>query len=775
MRRLLLLPTVLVVILVVDALGASLASDWSGTWSTQWRDGGARMSLQQDGDRVTGDYTPQDGRIEARVDGNRLIGRWIEPGARGSFEFTLAPNGRTFTGRFDNGEWWTGELLDDTARASWPRHADSPREVMRITVAALNSYRDGNYEAVNPVLALLDFGADEPAIQEQVDRTRHLFDVLDFLTFRLWDIPDPVEPGTEEVQVTLPQAGTDLDLTLALTYEPGDGWRLIAPPERALATAYQEMLEARGEEHLIPGHHLTLPHPRGTMRTFLEGVHNWHNGGREQVATTLDLSDLPPRLRDFEIDLVTDYLRRIIDRVGYVTWQELPDDPDQRRPYVHFSHPVGEIAIAPIKVTPPDAEGSEGEPVVRWLFTTDTLRDLPALYDAVQDLEPPPGLADAAPLSRFFMLREQLREIDPRLIRRDFVHENWQWIGLAVLLVGGVLLGLAVNALLLRGIQYYWRDAGEAFRRDTVRWFAWPLKLFTVGLIWFFGVQNLGLPGNWFQALGTISLLLAAIGATWLLHNLIRAAGAAVSRRAEKRGQVGIDDVFSSLGAGFMRFVVLIFGIIVIADILGLPYEGVIASIGIGGLAFAIAGRETVANFFGAATLLADRPFRKGDFVEVGGQYGTIETVGLRSTQIRALDDSVMIYPNGKLADSNITNLGRRRQRQVILDIGLTYETKATDLDRFVDRLHETFLARPNAVESPLWIGVQKFGESSIDIQLIGYFTVDTYGDQVKAQHALVLDIVRLAEDLGVSFAFPTRTVHVQGPGKQQALVNAAE
>jgi len=783
MPRLLLLAALLLALVAagsapgraVAADGAPAADDWSGTWSTQWRDGGARISLQQDGDRVTGDYTPQDGRIEARVNGNRLIGRWIEPGARGGFEFTLAPNGRTFTGRFDNGEWWTGRRLDDTAQAYWPRHADSPREVMSMTVAALNSYRDGNFEAVDPVLALLDFGADEPAIQAKVDRTRRLFDVLDFLTFRLWDIPDSVEPGTTEVQVTLEQAGTDLDLTLALAEEPGEGWRLIAPPELALDTAYQEMRAVRGEEHLIPGHHLTLPHPRGTMRTFLEGVHKWDNGGREQVATTLDLSDLPPRLRDFEIALLTDYLRRIIDRIGYVNWQELPDNPDQRLPYVHFRHPVGEIAIAPINVAPEDSDGAAGEPVVRWLFTTETLRDLPALYDAVQDLAPPPGLRDAEPLSRFFMLRELLREVDPRLIRRDVVHENWQWIGLVVLFAGGILLAIAVKALLLRAIQLYFRAAGEAFRQQTVRWFAWPLRLLAVGLVWFLGIQNLGLPGNWFQALGTASLLLAAVGGTFLLHNLIRAAGAAISRRAEAQGQVGMDDVFSSLGAGLLRFLVLILGIIVIADILGLPYEGVIASIGIGGLALAIAGRETVANFFGAATLLADRPFHKGDFIEVGGQYGTIEAVGLRSTQIRALDDSVMVYPNGKLADSNITNLGRRRRRQVILDIRLTYDTRAADLDRFVDRLHETFLARPNAAGDPLWIGVQKFGDSSIDIQLIGYLTVATYGEHVKAQHALVLDIVRLAEDLGVSFAFPTRTVHVQGAGTPAALVDAAE
>ena len=373
------------------------------------------------------------------------------------------------------------------------------------------------------------------------------------------------------------------------------------------------------------------------------------------------------------------------------------------------------------------------------------------------------------------MLRERLREIDARLVRRDLIHENWQWMGLAFLFVGGILLGIAIKMVFLSAIQFYWRDAGEVFRRDTVRWFAWPLRMLMVGLIWFFGVQHLGLPGQWFQALGTVSLLIAAVGGTMLLHNLIRAAGTAISRRAEAGGQVGMDDVFSSLGAGLLRFLVLILGIIVVADILGLPYEGVIASIGIGGLALAIAGRETVANFFGAATLLADRPFRKGDFIEVGGQYGTIEAVGLRSTQIRALDDSVMVYPNGKLADSNITNLGRRRQRQVVLDIGLTYDTPAADLDRFVERLRDTFLARANAVEEPLWIGIKQFGDSSIDIQLFGYVAVDTYGAQVQAQHALILDTIRLAEEIGVSFAFPTRTVHVQGAGNPAALANAAE
>ena len=149
------------------------------------------------------------------------------------------------------------------------------------------------------------------------------------------------------------------------------------------------------------------------------------------MATFLDLTDLPPRLSDFEIDLLTDCLRRIIDRVGYITWQELPDNPSRHLPCAHFRHPIGDSTILSVEETPHDADGVAGQPVVRWLFTTETPRD------------PPPGLRDEAPLSRFFLLREWLREVDPRLIRRDILHENWQWFGLATLLVGGILLGMA--------------------------------------------------------------------------------------------------------------------------------------------------------------------------------------------------------------------------------------------------------------------------------------------------------------------------------------------
>jgi small-conductance mechanosensitive channel len=138
-----------------------------------------------------------------------------------------------------------------------------------------------------------------------------------------------------------------------------------------------------------------------------------------------------------------------------------------------------------------------------------------------------------------------------------------------------------------------------------------------------------------------------------------------------------------------------------------------------------------------------------------------VETVGLRSTRLRTLDDSLLIIPNAQLSDRAIFNWGRRRKRKLLLQIGLTYDTPRDRLDRFVDRLSEVYHAQDRADETSGWVGMTGFGPSSIDIELWGYFRVPSYDEFVVARHALIGDIVELAREVGVSFAFPTRTVHV--------------
>lgn len=227
-----------------------------------------------------------------------------------------------------------------------------------------------------------------------------------------------------------------------------------------------------------------------------------------------------------------------------------------------------------------------------------------------------------------------------------------------------------------------------------------------------------------------------------------------------------MDEILASLASGALKVTIAVATVMALADAVGLPYEGVIAGLGVGGIALAFAARDTVSNMLGGAILMSDRPFRRGDLIDTGnGEWAKVETVGLRSTRLRTLDDAVVIVPNAQLTDKSIVNWGRRRRRRVKLTIGLTYDTPREKLDRFVEELRQVYKAQPRADVSEGYAGLKEFGSSSIDIELIAYFRVLSYEAQVEAPHLLVGDIVDLARRLGVSFAFPTRTVILEDDG----------
>lgn len=163
----------------------------------------------------------------------------------------------------------------------------------------------------------------------------------------------------------------------------------------------------------------------------------------------------------------------------------------------------------------------------------------------------------------------------------------------------------------------------------------------------------------------------------------------------------------------------------------------------------------------GGAILISDRPFKRGDLIETDMGWATVEEVGLRSTRLRNLDDAVVIIPNAQLTDKSIINWQRRRMRKVLLDISVTYDTPRATLDELVSRIKAVYLAQPTADQATGYVGLKQFGESSIDIELWGYFYVSDYQSQVEARHQLMADIIDLADEIGVSFAFPTRTVHL--------------
>lgn len=742
------------------------ARSWTGEWQTYWRSSQALMTLQQEGEVVTGTYEPGGGQIEARVDKGVLTGTWRQGDARGGIIFAMSAEGDTFTGRYDSGEYWNGQRVTEAESELVPFTAsNNPRETLRTVVTAANeAVYGGNAAAMRIYDPLLIYEGKSTGSHERTRRRNALWRILNMSTFRIYDVPKMTE--SSEARFSISPAGTDEGYDLRFRLDSDGRWKIVVEAEENLEAAIDRMLADLGYETVGELTAARARSPRATMYEFITGVHEWEQGGAERALATLDLSFLPAQLRSIEGLILADYLKQIIDRAGFVIWQEIPDDPDMPPPLVHYQHPAGSVVIE-------RKSGGEGEPD-QWLFSAETLKSAPQLFGAIQELPIAEGIDLPRPLSEFFILREWIRSLSPHLLHRGIMLENWQWLALGLAFLFALALARFAGWIATKAIALLSRSAGTEIATNVALNFDWPVRVAVAGLFSLYAFAQLGVAHSGLNFVGRTIALIVAIASGFLVYRLVGVIGADHIRRAEKTPSY-VDVIVASIATGFLKLTVIVLTAIACADVVGLPYEGVITGLGIGGVALAFAARDSVANMLGGAMILADRPFKRGDLIETEGQRATVEAVGLRSTRLRTFDDSVLIIPNSQLADKAVVNWGRRRRRKVILEIGLTYETPREKLDTFVERLRSVYEAQPSADKTECYIGLKSFGASSFDIELWGYFNVLAYDAQVRAQHALIGDIVDLAKEVGVSFAFPTRTIHVARKDDLQRLEQAAE
>ena len=723
--------------LVFLLLSATAQADslWSGYWATTWRDGGARLQLEQQGDRVTGNYPLYGGRVEAKAEGRRLDGQWFEGDRHGSFVFVMGRDDNSFAGRYDTGEWWTG------ARANAPDKsvrldASSPREAFRQFIVSCNLARAGRQDAWGNALLAVDFGADAATmpLTERIERVRNLFDVIDLTTFRIWSLP--TEAAADTVSIRLEQSGSDATLTLSLVRDAKGNWRIRMPTPQELDADRRTLLAARGGQPPTADAFKRLQNPRDTMRSFLEGMSAWNSGGRALALSTLDLSRIPEVLRNGQGELDAQFLRRVLNQIGLIGLQSIPNGSADRTPYLHFSHPAGRIVIAP----------SGPEPNAPWQFTAETVEDADHLYRAIDDLPPPlatpPGLIPDAP---YFDVRDRVRANAPALLGRAGPAEYWQII-FAVLVIGAAAgIGTLGARLIRRGIT---RITGGV--SDPPRLFTWALGI-TIGAAFANKFPTIiGAPEEirriTYPIIGMIVTLTASI-AVW---HLLEVVGLLLQKLSDRTASA-TDDILFTLLLAAARLGVVIAAFLGVAYFLSIPTSGILAGLGIGGLAFAFASRETLSNVFGAGILVADRPFRRGDWITAGDIDGSVEHVGIRSTRLRTTQDSIMVVPNGRLADSTINNLGTRRHRLLKTQLLVTAGATPEKLDAFTAAVRERVTGDPAFLAQRTDVVVSNIILEGVQIDVTTYLDVPSASAERAARHALLVDIMQLAEVHGLT------------------------
>lgn len=341
--------------------------------------------------------------------------------------------------------------------------------------------------------------------------------------------------------------------------------------------------------------------------------------------------------------------------------------------------------------------------------------------------------------------------------------QRWQWLAVPVLAVLIALLTwllLKLTGAVMRRV----RKDQEAAARISER-LAGPLKLWWASLLARFALPLLGFTKETDTAWQLVFRLGLVIAFFWVALRAMSAWSDNFGSSAFAQARPG-SRALVSLVARVMRFVLVGFAILAALAELGYSVTGVLAGLGIGGLALALGAQKTLENVFGAFALAVDQPIREGDFVRIDDFVGTVETIGLRSTRFRTLDRTLISIPNGKLADMRLETFAARDRVRLQTVVGLRYGTTAEQLRQITEGFKEALKAQPELWPESVAVNLVKLGESSLDIEVSAWFVMPDFDDFRRVREDVLLRFLAAIEASGTAIAFPTRTLHLV-PGKE--------
>lgn len=288
---------------------------------------------------------------------------------------------------------------------------------------------------------------------------------------------------------------------------------------------------------------------------------------------------------------------------------------------------------------------------------------------------------------------------------------------------------------------------------------------FTLALGVYAGALLLALPSQVDHILRLLLVLAFAIQAAIL-------AGVVVEFAIERILTKGRDDAESDAGrealktsVGVMKFLALVVVYTVIAlvalDNLGVDVTAMVASLGIGGIAIALAVQSIVGDLFGSMTIVLDKPFEVGDFIIVGDKMGTVEKVGLKTTRVRALSGEQLVFSNSDLLSSRIQNYKRMQERRAVFTIGVTYDTDYEQLTQIAGLIKSIIEAEPNARHDRTHFA--RFADSWLEFECVYFVKKPDMNIYLDTQQSINLKLVKAFRERGVEFAFPTQTLWHEG------------
>ncbi len=269
------------------------------------------------------------------------------------------------------------------------------------------------------------------------------------------------------------------------------------------------------------------------------------------------------------------------------------------------------------------------------------------------------------------------------------------------------------------------------------------------------------LPGSLENTFVKVFLFLFTTEVIWLLLKSIDTVAGSMAKVAQGT-ESRMDDQLIPILSKLTKFLLVMVGIVFYMQSNGYPVSSILAGMGIGGLAMALAAQDSIAGIFASVVIFLDKPFMINDFVEINGVVGTVEEIGIRSTRIRTLEQTLVTIPNKEIMDSKINNFSLRSMRRTETRIGVTYDTTPGKMRLLLQRLRQMLEEDDMVDDEAVYVYFAGFGDSSLDVDMKYFVKTADYRTWLERREAINLKIMDVVHDLGLDFAFPTTTVYLE-------------
>ncbi len=503
--------------------------------------------------------------------------------------------------------------------------------------------------------------------------------------------------------------------------------------------------------------------PREVMESFVSGF---------RYLETRDERDLAASARTLYVEAASEQRERVAKRLVQERFLRIFDriariDPAQFDDAATVANK--DVSITTLRRSePPEVTIDlvfERAPGGGWLISRETVTRADELWDKVKGLDPLAEFAGKSAVSAAEWLRSR---VPKRLQSGGIWLEPYQWLALVALVVLAVVVERILTLILRPLIRRMSAADGLPIDVKLLHDFERPVGAIFLGVVIIAGLPVLDLTQGVHNALDIAASLVVAVASVWAAYRLVDVVCWNLEQRAARTDNK-FDDMLVPLLRRTLKVLVMAIGIVFVASRLTDQLWHVLAGLSIGSLAVGFAAKDSIENLFGTFTVLLDNPFKLGDMIKISDIEGSVEQVGFRSTRIRTPEDSLITVPNSRFIGSHVENFGARRRRRLRATLSLTYDTPPEKIVAFCEGVRELIRIHPLASRELYHVWFANWGASSLDVEVICFIATTEFATFLRERHRLFVDILRVAKELRISFAFPTQTIW---RGREEDLVH---